>query len=346
MQRLPPCTNPRQRVPQRFGLAARFRLPLPKRPDPRLQVRAQLLDLLQVCRGRFPLHRGSLAVIPQLNGRFEVRRFLRFQPPQRLALMQQRFLRLPLLAVEPDQRLARVRRGPPQLFNVLLGLLCLLGKRLAKCCQLFHPRGFRGRFLAQCRNCFFLRRALRQPLRGLPGRLRGLARDLLPARRQFLAPLPVEHDAVFGAVQFERRQSERVLVLPQLRVKGINPLAHPLLLLLLLPQPRRALILRARKLRKPARQPLRLAIQFARLARQHLPHDRPHVLANLGISPRLRRLPFQRAELLLDFDDDVVHPRQIRLGRFQLRFRQPLLRLELRYASGLFDDRAALHWLA
>ena len=70
-----------------------------------------------------------------------------------------------------------------------------------------------------------------------------------------------------------------------------------------------------------------------------------HLLAKFGIAPCFRSLPFQRCELLFHFDENVVHARKIDLRGFELRFREPPLRLVHRDARGLFDDGAAIHRL-
>ncbi len=54
--------------------------------------------------------------------------------------------------------------------------------------------------------------------------------ELLAAARQLLGPLPVEKNAVFAAVQFERGLSEHVLVLAQFTFEFIRASAELLLL--------------------------------------------------------------------------------------------------------------------
>ena len=51
------------------------------------------------------------------------------------------------------------------------------------------------------------------------------------------------------------------------------------------------------------------------------------------------------AELLFDFDQDVVDAREIDARGFELGFGQAALGLVHRDARGLFDDRAAIHGL-
>ncbi len=71
-----------------------------------------------------------------------------------------------------------------------------------------------------------------------------------------------------------------------------------------------------------------------------------HLIAQLGITLGLRRLPLQRIHLARDFVEDVVDARQVQPGVFQARLGQPLAGLELRDASGFFDDGAAVGRLA
>ena len=76
-----------------------------------------------------------------------------------------------------------------------------------------------------------------------------------------------------------------------------------------------------------------------------MPHDGAHLVAHLGIAPCFGRLPLQRAQLLLDFDYDVVYARQIDFGRFELGFREAFLGLEFGNAGSFLDDGAPLHRL-
>ena len=68
----------------------------------------------------------------------------------------------------------------------------------------------------------------------------------------------------------------------------------------------------------------------------------PQLLAQPLVAPRLRRLPLQRAALLLDLEHDVVDARQVLLRRFELQFRGAAAALVLRDAGGFFDQLAAI----
>ena len=82
------------------------------------------------------------------------------------------------------------------------------------------------------------------------------------------------------------------------------------------------------------------------LAGQHHAQLGAHLVAQPGVTLGLRRLPLQRIHLPRDFVEDVVDARQVQLGVFQARLRQPLAGLELGDAGGLFDDGAAVGRLA
>ena len=122
-------------------------------------------------------------------------------------------------------------------------------------------------------------------------------------------------------------------------------MAQAVLLRLLLVDGLRVLRFGGRQFAQARAQTFRFAVQFARLARQHLPHDATHLLANFRVTPRLGRLALQRTELLFHFHNNVIHARQVQLGRFQLGFAQTLLGFEFRDARGFFDDGAAFHRL-
>ena len=85
-----------------------------------------------------------------------------------------------------------------------------------------------------------------------------------------------------------------------------------------------------------------VALQQPVLAGEH--HAQPgfQLRLQLGVAPRLGRLPLERIHLAGDFLQNVVDARQVLLGAFQLGFGQPLARLELGDAGGFFDHRAAV----
>ena len=84
------------------------------------------------------------------------------------------------------------------------------------------------------------------------------------------------------------------------------------------------------------------ALQHAETAGQSDAKLRHQFRLQFAVALRLRRLTLQRIHLAADFFQDVEDARQICLGRFELRFGEPLLCLETRDAGGFFDDRAAV----
>src|SRR5438876_6160507 len=160
---------------------------------------------------------------------------------------------------------------------------------------------------------------------------------------EFLGALPVEGDAILAAVGLERRKIQNILVLPNFRVQLVNPLIQPILFAFLLLDGGGALQFRGVQLLKLLGDAFGFGVQFARLARQHLANDAAHLIANFGIAARFGGLALQRAKLLFDLHHDVVDAGEIDLRRFELGFRETLLSLEFRDASGFLDDGAALH---
>ena len=90
----------------------------------------------------------------------------------------------------------------------------------------------------------------------------------------------------------------------------------------------------------------RFGVELRELAGQHNAQLGAHLVAQAGVAFGLRRLPLQRVHLARDFVENVVDARQIELGIFQARFRQPLARFVFGYAGGLLDDGAAVGGLA
>ena len=91
---------------------------------------------------------------------------------------------------------------------------------------------------------------------------------------------------------------------------------------------------RARRFNRPR--------QLAVAARKEDLLPAPQLLAQSLVAPRLRRLPLQRAPLLLDLEDDVVDPREVLLGRFELQLRGTATRLVLRDARRFLDQLAPI----
>ncbi len=89
----------------------------------------------------------------------------------------------------------------------------------------------------------------------------------------------------------------------------------------------------------------RFDIQMLGLAGQDGAQQTAHLFAELGVAPRLGGLSLERSELLFDFDQNVVHAREIDLGGLEFGLGQPPLGLVHGDAGSLFDDGAAVHGL-
>src|SRR5204862_2277548 len=81
----------------------------------------------------------------------------------------------------------------------------------------------------------------------------------------------------------------------------------------------------------------RLAEQPMALGELHL-LPAPQLVAQPLVAPRLRRLPLQRAALLLDLEDDVVHAREVLLRGLELQLRGAAARLVLGDAGRFLDQ--------
>ena len=92
-----------------------------------------------------------------------------------------------------------------------------------------------------------------------------------------------------------------------------------------------------------ALEPRSLGIQMPGLAGQHDSQQSAHLLAQLGVPARLRRLALQRCKLLFYLHINVVDPRKIDLRGFQLRFRQPPFGFVHSDPGGFLDDRPPVH---
>ncbi len=78
------------------------------------------------------------------------------------------------------------------------------------------------------------------------------------------------------------------------------------------------------------------------LRRKHLAQIASRLRLQLGISLRLRSLPLQRIHLARDFLQNVEHARQVLLGAFEFRLRQPLASFEFRDSGRFFDHVPAV----
>ena len=129
----------------------------------------------------------------------------------------------------------------------------------------------------QCRDVVLLRRHARLDLRQLHRRLLHLPYKLLPACLQLFAALPVEHDAIFSAIEFQRRLTDQILVVLQFGIELVDARVKPLLLGLQLQHRLRLLRLARSDFTQQPRQPVGFHIQPARFAGQQLPQQAAHL---------------------------------------------------------------------
>ena len=83
-------------------------------------------------------------------------------------------------------------------------------------------------------------------------------------------------------------------------------------------------------------------VHLGELAGEHHPQLGAHLVAQPGIALGLAGLAFERVHLPRDFFENVVHAVQIRLGVFETRLGETLLRFEFRNPSRFFNDGAAV----
>ena len=138
-----------------------------------------------------------------------------------------------------------------------------------------------------------------------------LRQELLIATGKLSAARAIKRDAIFAAVHLECRLVQKILVLSQLGVERIDALTQAVLIGFLLVDGLSMPGFLGHEVVQAQAHAFGFSVEFARLAGQHLPHDPAHLFANLGIPASLGGLALQRAELLFDFHDDVVDPRQI-----------------------------------
>ncbi len=257
--------------------------------------------------------------------------------------MEERFLGLLLFAMEAEQTLPRFGSRAAELRDASFRLRDLRGSGLRAHGELCDSLRKDARFSPQRTYGLKLRRAPRFPLRSLRVRLVPFRGDLTVTRGQLFGALTIEDDAVLAAIDFERSEVQHVLVLANLCVERINALVEPVLLAFPLLNALGMLRFVGGEFFQGLRQALRLGIELARLAGEHLADDAAHLVANLGVAASLTGLALQRAELFFDFDDDVVDAREIDFRGFQLGFGQTFFGLELGDAGSFFDDGAALH---
>ena len=183
------------------------------------------------------------------------------------------------------------------------------------------------------------------PLRGLDGCFGHLSGNLCAPGAEFFGALLVEGDAVLGAVDFERGGVQHVLILANFGVEFVDALVEAVLLAFLLLDGLRVLRLCGGEFSELLCDALGFSVELTGFSGEHLPGNSTHLVANFGVTARFRGLALERAELFFDFDDDIVHAREIEFGGLELGFGEALLGLKFGYACGFFNDGAAFHGL-
>ena len=109
---------------------------------------------------------------------------------------------------------------------------------------------------------------------------------MLRARVKLFAALPVKCDAIFRAIEFECCLPEQILILTKLRIEFVGTRAQAFRFCF---QRRPFCVLRfgRRRFQQQRAKPLRLCVEFQRLARHYLPQQAAHFLAQLRVTPRL-----------------------------------------------------------
>ena len=97
--------------------------------------------------------------------------------------------------------------------------------------------------------------------------------------------------------------------------------AEPLLLGFEFVQRTRRVGLGGRHFAQSPLEPLGFGIELLRLAREHDSQRAAHLFAQFRIAPRLRSLPLERRELFFDFDENVVHAREISRATLRVSLR-------------------------
>ena len=152
--------------------------------------------------GILPVLGGAFRIVAHVDGGFEQRALALFQLAERLALMDQRFFGLLLLAVQPKQTVTRLRRGPAQRLNTRFRFRDLCRAEGGTRRQLFHASVHGDGLRADIFHHLLLRRVTRFPLGGLRGDGVAFRGNLFVAASQFRAARLVKHNAVFVAVNF------------------------------------------------------------------------------------------------------------------------------------------------
>ncbi len=232
---------------------------------------------------------------------------------QRFEMMDQGFFCLLLLAMQTKQAFAGLRCGAAQRFDARLGLLNLGGAGFRPGSKLFHAARETAGLFSKRGNRGLLRRAASFPLGRLRSGFRHFGGNLRTPRAKFGGALLVEGDAVLGAIDFQRRRVEDILILANLGVELVNALVEAVLFAFLLLNGLGVLGFRGGEFGELFGDALGFRIQLTRFSGKHLPNNAAHLVANFGVAACFGGLALQRAELLFHFHDDIVDAREIEL---------------------------------
>ena len=180
----------------------------------------------------------------------------------------------------------------------------------------------------------------RRQLLALPGRLFALGGNLLCPREDLLHALAVKQNAILGAIDFERRLPDEVVMLPEFAVEFERAPVEQFLLGFMFAHRFGSAGFVGGDAVNELSQPVGLRVQFARTLLASTWRNKPRIL--LRAIPRSAgpSMPgaSRESELFFDLHINVVHAGKIHLRGFELGFRQALLGLELGNAGSLFDD--------
>ena len=162
------------------------------------------------------------------------------------------------------------------------------------------------------------------------------------AHHQLRAALFVGSDARLAAIPFDRDLVETVAILPRLGLNRVSALRALGVLGFGLLHALRLLANFLAQFMDLGIEGHTFLIHLSEPAGEHNPQFGSHLVAQPGIALGLAGLAFERVHLPRDFFENVVHAIQIRLGVFEPRLGEALLRLEFRNAGGFFDNVAAV----
>ena len=168
-------------------------------------------------------------------------------------------------------------------------------------------------------------------------------KHLRGAHFELASLLLIEEDAIFGAIEIERRLAEEILRTAQLGFEFVIAGAEALLLGLEFAERARGIGFRGGHFVQRFLEALGFGIKMQRFAGKHSSQRAAHLLAQFGITACFRSLALQRGKLLFNFDEDVVDAREIHARGFEFGFGEAALRLVHSDAGSFFNNGAAIH---